>query len=72
MQPISVVGNVIPACQLSTIDRFILWQLGVYIANHHVKQRCKQKNMENYKKKYGSLLQPSIGNSEDKHGEIKK
>ena len=24
MQPISVVGNVIPACQLSTIDRFIL------------------------------------------------
>ena len=49
----------------------IRWQLGIYMANHHVKQRCKQKNMENYKKKYGSLLQPSIGNSEDKHGEIK-
>jgi hypothetical protein len=76
MQTISVVENVIPACQLSTIDRFIL---GPSVGNWEfiwptttLSNGANKKNMENYKKKYGNLLQPSTGNSEDKHGEIKK
>ena len=55
MQPISVVENVIPACQLSTIDRFIL---GPSVGNWEfiwptttLSNGANKKNMENYKKK---------------------